>query len=366
LLGSDEINFLKPSLMLMIVIGFIPLYFFNKRQSFKLIDRGFVLIFSGGVILTIASVFDYIGDTGLISPWLMENFGTKEVDGDLGTYVYLPGIIPFALGLMMWLPKAASLVKEVEQRKVVERELRVLAEQLSTEAIKAEMANESKSDFLATMTHELRTPLNAIIGFSQILKNPNSKTSTKQKEEFLDLIESSGNHLLEIINDMLDLSKLEAGKVEVRFESFDLQKVLEASFAVCKNMATQKQIVCVIAPCDVMLETDSKIMKQVFINIMSNAIKFTPIGGEVRVDSFVEDGQCIVKIMDSGIGMNQEDILVALEPFRQVEGHYDRENAGTGLGLPLVQRFMNLLGGSLTIESTKDIGTTIYLSLPVA
>ena len=342
---SGKINFLQPFLMVFFVVGIIPIYFFKNRAAFKNTDKGFVLIFTGSVLLSLAAFFDYLGDTGLISGWLMDTLGTNAVEGEIVPYLYLPGLVPFVLGIMVWLPVAASLIKEIDQRKVVEQELRILADQLSNQAVDAERANESKSEFLATMTHELRTPLNAIIGFSQILINPSTTTSQKQKDEFLGLIESSGAHLLEIINDMLDLSKLEAGKVGARFESFDLFKVLKASFSVCQNLADKKQIICVISPCKIMLETDTRIMKQVLINVISNAIKFTSVGGEIRVDSEVVDNKCIIKIMDTGVGMTKEEILIALEPFSQVEGRYNRENAGRGLGLPLVLRFMELLGG---------------------
>lgn len=362
---SGEIDLFQPSFLIFLIVCSVPVYFFINKGAFKKWDLGFLLILIGSVLVSLATFIDYLGDTGLITSWLTAYIGKPTIEGELVPYLYLPGLIPFAAGIMMWLPAAARLMKEIDQRKVVEHELRILADQLSTEAVKAERANESKSDFLATMTHELRTPLNAIIGFSQLLKNPSASTSQKQKEEYLGLIESSGSHLLEIINDMLDLSKLEAGKVEARFESFDLNKVLNSSFSVCKNMADRKQIIGVISPCDIMLETDTRIMKQVFINVLSNAIKFTPVGGEIRVDSEVQNGHCLIKIMDTGVGMTEEEILIALEPFSQVEGRYNRENAGTGLGLPLVLRFMELLGGSLKVESTKDIGTTINLTLPM-
>ncbi|MCC3861998.1 ATP-binding protein [Pseudemcibacter aquimaris] len=229
-----------------------------------------------------------------------------------------------------------------------------------------ENANQTKSSFLANMSHEIRTPLNAIIGFSDLLmtkdKNP---TLAKNKNEYLGYINESGQHLLGIINDILDISKIEAGQIEILEEDVDVIEVLENCIATMSVMSDQSGVLIETELQEMNLITDQKLLRQIVRNILSNAIKFTPSGGSISIKNECINGHSCIIISDTGIGMSEDELKVALEEFGQVQSGYSRSFQGTGLGLPLVIKFMDLLGGKMTIHSEKDVGTTVKLEFPI-
>jgi PAS domain S-box-containing protein len=260
-------------------------------------------------------------------------------------------------------PASLSWMTDITQRKRMEEEL-----VKSKEA--AEFANRTKTEFLANMSHELRTPLNAIIGFSEVIKGEMfGPVGLKKYVDYAIDIHASGQHLLDLINDILDLSKLEAGKLELRESDVSLSHVIEH----CQTLVREKAESGGVAlrteiPKDAPhLFADERALKQVMLNFLSNAVKFTPRNGSVttRVVYKPKEGLS-VSVADTGIGMSQADIDVALSPFGQVDSRLARQHKGTGLGLPISRSLIELHGGKLTIESEPNRGTTITASFPLA
>jgi signal transduction histidine kinase len=228
-----------------------------------------------------------------------------------------------------------------------------------------EAASRHKSEFLANMSHELRTPLNAIIGFSQVLRERMVGPVNEKQAEYLDDIISSGNHLLSLINDVLDLSKVEAGQVELQMQPFSLREALERGVVMVRERATENGVHVAFAadPAVDVVDGDERRIKQVIFNLLSNAVKFTPAGGEVDVTAARVNGEVRVCVADTGPGIAPEDQERIFEEFQQSEtGVGQRE--GTGLGLALSKRFVELHGGRIWLESTLGEGSAFTFALP--
>jgi signal transduction histidine kinase len=228
-----------------------------------------------------------------------------------------------------------------------------------------EVANKHKSEFLANMSHELRTPLNAIIGFSEVLLQQIFGAVNDKQKEYLGDVLSSGRHLLTLINDILDLSKIEAGRMELDLSEFSLGTALESGLTIVRERAARHGIslAAVIAPDLPRIEADERKVKQVLYNLLSNAVKFTPDGGKVEVRARAEDGAARIDVHDTGIGIAPEDQVRVFEEFRQVGRERSRE--GTGLGLTLTRRFVELHGGRIWVDSTPGKGSTFSFTLPI-
>jgi signal transduction histidine kinase len=228
-----------------------------------------------------------------------------------------------------------------------------------------EAASQHKSEFLANMSHELRTPLNAIIGFSQVLRDEMIGSVNEKQAEYLEDIISSGNHLLSLINDVLDLSKVEAGQVELQMHPFSLREALERGVVMVRERATEDGVrVAFNADPEVdVVDGDERRIKQVIFNLLSNAVKFTPAGGEIDVSATRVNGEVRVSVADTGPGVAPEDRDRIFEEFQQSEtgvGHRE----GTGLGLALSKRFVELHGGRIWLESELGHGSTFTFALP--
>ncbi|MRG70597.1 PAS domain S-box protein [Alphaproteobacteria bacterium HT1-32] len=231
----------------------------------------------------------------------------------------------------------------------------------------AELANHAKSQFLANMSHELRTPLNAIIGFSTILNEEIlGQHSIPQYKEYAEDIQRSGEHLLKIISDILDISKIEAGEMRLDFEPIDLVPVLDAAIRMCRPRLREKSLALqmTIHQDRLMILGDELKMKQVFLNLLSNAVKFTVEGGIAIEAEHTKKNTIRITMTDTGRGMSEKDVDNVLRPFVQAEDIMIRDNEGTGLGLALVDAFVNAHGGRLDIKSTLNIGTTITMEFP--
>jgi signal transduction histidine kinase len=225
--------------------------------------------------------------------------------------------------------------------------------------------DQTKSNFLANMSHEIRTPLNAIIGFSQMIQSEAfGKIGGKKNREYVDHILESGTHLLSVINDILDLSKVEAGKVNLREEIFKINDVVSDSLTMFSPTIDKNGLVVANSLDDITLKSDAKIFKQIIENILSNAIKFTPFGGEISISNVSKPDFVQITIKDTGIGMDEKELETALTTFGQVQNAYSRDHEGTGLGLCLVRNFMNALGGKIDVTSEKHMGTTVSLCFP--
>jgi signal transduction histidine kinase len=266
------------------------------------------------------------------------------------------------------------LVKGRDEGAVMARAIRYAIErkrahmQLLEEKERAELANRSKSEFLANMSHELRTPLNAIIGFSEILQNElMGPLGTDCYKEYVLNIKDSGTHLLDIINDILDLSKIEAGKAQLLEEIIDLSRTILACTRLMEVRAANAKVrlVATVAPNLPAVRADERKMKQILINLLSNAVKFTPEGGEVTLFARRSEGGGVeITVSDTGIGIAPEDIQKALSPFNQIDSSLSRKYNGTGLGLPLAESFTRMHGGTLTLESREGEGTRVVLYFP--
>ncbi len=234
----------------------------------------------------------------------------------------------------------------------------------------AEIASRTKSEFLANMSHELRTPLNAVIGFSEIIHNQLFGPIGEQRYvDYAKDIHSSGTHLLQVINDILDISKAEAGKVELREMPIDLNGTLASCARLIdpRAHAAQVRVTVDVAPDVPLLTADEQRVRQIVLNLLSNAVKFTPPGGRVRIVAKMETDGCVtVSIVDTGIGMRPQDIPRALEPFGQIDSVLARRFEGTGLGLPLSRKLVELHGGTLSIESAPNRGTTATVRFPAS
>ncbi|HKS23879.1 MAG TPA: response regulator [Thermoanaerobaculia bacterium] len=242
---------------------------------------------------------------------------------------------------------------------------RILRE-LQIKNLEAEEANQAKSRFLANMSHELRTPMNAIIGFSEILCERLDEKIDPKSMNFLRSIVSSGRHLLEIINDILDLSKIEAGKMEIFPETFPVRAAIDSVCQVMKGMSTRKNISFSIdvEPDVTEIETDHAKFKQILYNLLSNAVKFSPNDSVVTICARKVDESVAVDVVDHGIGIAAENLSAIFEEFRQVDASMSRQYGGTGLGLSLVKRFVQLQGGTVSVKSKLGAGSTFTFTLP--
>ncbi len=229
-----------------------------------------------------------------------------------------------------------------------------------------EVASQHKSQFLANMSHELRTPLNAVIGFSEVLQEKMFGDLNEKQEEYLNDILTSGEHLLALINDVLDLSKIEAGKLELQLERVDLQRLLAGSLVIVRERALTHNITLSLDVSDEVgvIDADERKVKQIVFNLLSNAIKFTPDGGQVgirarRIGEIVE-----IAVWDTGVGIADEDQQLIFEEFHQVAQGLTDKTEGTGLGLALTKKLVTLHGGKIRVESDRDEGSTFTFTLP--
>ena len=242
--------------------------------------------------------------------------------------------------------------------------------ELTAAAAAAESENRDKSMFLANISHELRTPLNAIIGFSEILFTSLKQTLDAQYIEYLKDINSSGKHLLSLINDILEFSKAEAGKLEIDLSEIDGIKMVKNSVRLMIPRAEEAQVTLLedLPKAHFVLHTDAKKLKQVLLNLLSNSVKFTPPNGQVKITAWhdVVRNRAVFVVTDTGIGIAPKDISKVMTPFGQVDSQLSRRYEGTGLGLPLSRKLIEILGGNFKIESEEGKGTTVTIDVPMS
>ncbi|WP_305280274.1 ATP-binding protein [Phenylobacterium sp.] len=312
--------------------------------------------------------------------------GVREAELNDGRWIQISERRTAEGGLVMTAADITAIKTQEEARRVNEEalqkavvslersqeQLSELARKYEAEKVRAESANTAKSEFLANMSHELRTPLNAINGFSEIMVGEMfGPLGDPRYKEYCGDILSSGQHLLALINDILDMSKIEAGKMNLKFEPLTLEDVVEDAARLIRNRADSAGLAVDLEfPRDLPeVEADYRAIKQVLLNLLSNAIKFTPRGGRitVRADARPDPlGERVrITVRDTGIGIAPDDLARLARPFEQIENQHSKTQQGTGLGLALTKSLVEMHGGSLDIQSAPGEGTTVGFSLPV-
>lgn len=293
-------------------------------------------------------------------------FDIDAYHSNLSTFQYL------LTGLIAIIILPITILIITSSRKVedlIEKQQEASLELSNAKAI-SESESRAKSQFLANVSHELRTPLNAIIGFSEIINSESmGPLNNDQYKEFVKDIHTSGVHLLSLINDILDFSKAEENKLQMDSESVDLTKTIKVCLRMVMTRATEANVKLVdeVPAEHFMIMADNKRVKQIILNLLSNAVKFTPEAGSVTIKAWrnVDNNTVSMQIADTGVGMAAQDLARALSPFGQVENKLSKRFEGTGLGLPLTKKLVELMRGTFDVKSEPSLGTTVTITLPM-
>ncbi len=363
----------------------------NVNDSTKLVgtsstpDKSFVLANNKKVTMSSQVLEDIVMNNTpngklvqTILPFNGDNSGDKPAEGTVEilfditkTYDELLSFQVLATCIVIFVFLSFLLILSFSSRKAEA----IIAKQhetnldLAKTAASAQAENADKTQFLANISHELRTPLNAIIGFSEIIKTELLPTLSERKyDQYVGDIHTSGVHLLSLINDILDFSKAEAGKLALEVSEVDATKMVQNSMRLVSPRAEAGGVALVdnLPKDHFIMIIDGKKFKQVLLNLLSNAVKFTPTGGQVSLTAWQNLGEDTVtfEVQDTGIGIAPKDISRAMSPFGQVDNTLKRKYEGTGLGLPLTKKFVEIMGGKFNIESELDKGTKIIFTLP--
>jgi PAS domain S-box-containing protein len=259
------------------------------------------------------------------------------------------------------MPKFCAVLRDITQWKRAEEDL------LNAKRT-AERASSAKSDFLAKISHEIRTPLNAIIGFSEVMMAEQfGPIGSDRYREYMRDIHASGEHLVSLINDLLDLSKIEAGKLDLVFASVNLNQLVQQCVALMQPQANQQRIIIrsSLSPTLPPVVADARSVRQIVLNLLSNSIKFTGPGGQVIISTALTDrAEAVLRVRDTGVGMTDKEIETAMEPFRQLATSTRWGSGGTGLGLPLTKALAEANRAAFTIKSARDAGTLVEITFP--
>jgi len=281
--------------------------------------------------------------------------------------IYLAPKVRMLPGVEQLRQNNMALVQEITERKLAEKEVRRLNEELASRNEKIQDADRLKSEFLSNMSHELRTPLHTIIGFSELLTEELKGPLNDNQKRFLDHIRMDSDHLLTLINDLLDLSKIEAGRLHLQRERLDLADVLqEALSSIGPACATKGIDLTTSVDLPGPLNADRIRLKQILYNLLSNALKFTPEGGRIWVEVKAIEGLAHITVSDSGIGIPQLEHEAVFDKFHQVGATASGQRQGTGLGLPITKRLVEEHGGSIRLESEPGVGSRFTFTIPLA
>jgi signal transduction histidine kinase len=263
-------------------------------------------------------------------------------------------------------PEVIALLKTFATQSALAIQNARLYREIEVKSRELEAASRHKSEFLANMSHELRTPLNAILGFSEILAERMFGEINEKQAEYIGDILQSGQHLLSLINDILDLSKIEAGRMELELGEFNLPSTIESTLTLVRERAVRHgiELGATVDESLGIVRADERKVKQVLLNLLSNALKFTPEGGRIDVRAAVRDGTAEILVTDTGVGISPEDQEAVFEEFRQV-GTASKKVEGTGLGLAIARKCIDLHGGRMWVESQVGTGSTFAFTLPL-
>jgi len=270
-----------------------------------------------------------------------------------------------------------SVFHDITERKRAERQIREMHERFTAELTaanrqlevrnrEAERANRLKTEFVASMSHELRTPLHTIIGFAELLAEELEGPLNEKQKRFVGHIHKDSLHLLELINDILDLSRIESGRLDLRKETFDIANAVEEAMATIRPQAVAKSLRLEWTGPEIPLEADRLRFKEVLFNLLSNAVKFTPEGGCIRVDAVIQGGMAEISVSDTGIGIAAEEHAAIFDKFYQAGSTTRGVKEGTGLGLAIAKQLVEAHGGRIRVESTPGQGSRFSFTMPLA
>lgn len=356
-------NLWHPSILLFLGIVILPVLLHVRGAVLRSQNSGYRAIFWGSVMVSVAAFVDYLEELAWMQPYLEGLTGLPHLEGHILPFVYFPGIVALCAGIALWLPRVQGSVEEAKRRQLAEEELMAMVQEMRNLSVRAEDANQAKADFMAAMGHELRTPLNSVIGFAELLQN-DPDGDMEKRQEYLGIILQSGRNLLNMINDILEFSNSERTWAVGKSEGIDLEGLVESCiiFKCARFDNNTPEVVHERAPGTIW--TDRKVLKQIILNLLANAIKYTPLDGQVTVSYSFSHKGCRIRIEDTGIGMDAEELADAMKPFVQVDQGLARLHEGTGLGMPLADRFCRKLGGKMVVLSEKGVGTNIEIRLP--
>lgn len=339
----------------------------NPNQLF--LNRAFILL-AGVIAGTLATGVLYLITTRLILQpvRVLQETAEKVSQGDLDIRSDISTGDEFEQLSETFNTMLANLKSSDEQLREINKALDVKLVQLGETNVALYESNRLKSEFLANVSHELRTPLNSILGFAELLRDTVAANPDQKAARYLQNILMSGRNLLELINDLLDLAKIEAGRMDVRAEPLSLNDLFEGLINLLKPLAEGKElsIVPVVGPDVPIMKTDPTKLQQVLYNLLSNAIKFSPNGGSIDISGATVDGESVrIVVKDNGPGIAPEQQEVIFEKFRQIDGSVTRQHSGTGLGLAISKELISLLGGTIGVDSVPGEGAAFWVVLPL-
>ena len=370
-----DIGYVAASVLIGVSLTGLALHFATRRKarSDYVIGAGLFIVAIVGMHFTGMTAVLYVPDSSVLSSGVAMNPLALAVVVAAGAAFIVTQALVVAMvdrHLEARAEGEAQRMREhIVELEATEQALKRTSEELSAALQAAQAASTSKSAFLASMSHELRTPLNAVLGFSEAMQQEIfGPLGSARYKEYLGNIHDSGSHLLSLINDILDIARYDAGQGELQEELFDPARLISDTIAMMAAQAAKAQValmgdVASNLPC---LNGDKRRIRQVLLNLVSNALKFTPPGGRVTVRAFHDEQRFVLQVTDTGIGIAHSDFHKVLEPFGQVDSSLARKYDGIGLGLPLTRQMVELHGGDLDLDSMVGHGTTVTITLPAS
>jgi signal transduction histidine kinase len=352
------------------LIGLVSLEMKSQVDTSQLLLNRIFLLTAGLLAGTLAILVFYLITSKLILQpvRVLRETAEKVSKGDLNVRSHIFTGDEFQHLSETFNVMLANLKESEDQLRAINKSLDLKMGQLAESNVALYESNRLKSEFLANVSHELRTPLNSILGFAELLRDTTGDKADPRTARYLQNILNSGRNLLELINDLLDLAKIEAGRMEVRSAPLPLNDLFEGLTGILKPLSEKKQLTIVtsIAGDVPILQTDAAKLQQVLYNFLSNAIKFSPAGAQIDLTAErIEDGRVLISVADRGPGIDPDKQQIIFEKFRQIDGSVTREHGGTGLGLAISKELTTLMGGVIGVRSTPGAGATFYILLPV-